>query len=73
VAPEVPACAKKERSASSTTSRSTAITAWSTGSEQAKALHGYGWVDRSKGVIHIPIDEAMKDVVARQARRGRPK
>jgi hypothetical protein len=33
---------------------------------KAKALNGYGWVDKQKGVIHIPIDEAIKDVV-RQA------
>jgi hypothetical protein len=33
---------------------------------RAKALNSYGWVDRQKGIIHIPIDEAMKDVV-RQA------
>ncbi|HEY2906984.1 MAG TPA: hypothetical protein VGJ29_13870 [Vicinamibacterales bacterium] len=23
-------------------------------------LNGYGWVDRNNGVVHIPIDEAMK-------------
>jgi hypothetical protein len=33
---------------------------------KAKALNSYGWVDRKKGLIHIPIDEAMKDVI-RQA------
>lgn len=37
--------------------------------EKHKALNGYGWIDRSKGIIHIPIDEAMKDVV-RQASAG---
>lgn len=25
-------------------------------------LHSYGWVDRSHGVVHIPIDRAMKKV-----------
>jgi hypothetical protein len=34
---------------------------WQT--EKTKALHSYGWVDRSKGLVHIPIDEAMKEVV----------
>ena len=34
--------------------------------EKAKALNSYGWVDKKKGLIHIPIDEAMKDVI-RQA------
>lgn len=23
-------------------------------------LHSYGWVDRNAGVVHIPIDQAMK-------------
>ena len=27
-------------------------------------LHNYGWVDRQKGVVHIPIDEAKGRVVA---------
>jgi hypothetical protein len=26
--------------------------------EEAK-LHGYGWVDRNAGVVHIPIERAM--------------
>ncbi|MGQ0506481.1 MAG: hypothetical protein ACT4TC_14305 [Myxococcaceae bacterium] len=29
---------------------------------QVKALHSYGWVDRSRNVIHIPIEEAMKQL-----------
>jgi hypothetical protein len=37
--------------------------------EKDKALRSYGWVDRKKGVVHIPIDEAMKEVV-RQAGGG---
>lgn len=32
--------------------------------EQNKALHDYGWVDQQKGVVHIPIEEAKKRVVA---------
>ena len=29
-----------------------------------KILHSYGWVDKEAGVVRIPIDEAMKRVVA---------
>jgi hypothetical protein len=31
--------------------------------ERLQKLNGYGWVDRSKGIIHIPIQQAMKDVI----------
>lgn len=34
--------------------------------EKAKALSSYGWADRAKGLVHIPIEEAIKDVI-RQA------
>jgi hypothetical protein len=27
--------------------------------EQEGRLHSYGWVDREKGLVHIPIDRAM--------------
>jgi len=30
---------------------------------QQKALRSYGWVDRQKGIAHIPIDEAMRMLV----------
>ena len=30
-----------------------------------RRLHGYGWVDRSRGVVRIPIDRAMGIVAAR--------
>jgi hypothetical protein len=33
--------------------------------EEEKRLNGYGWVDRGKGIVHIPIRQAMKDAVAR--------
>jgi hypothetical protein len=33
--------------------------------EQRTALSGYGWVDRSKGLARIPIDEAMRIIAAR--------
>ena len=29
---------------------------------QLDKLHSYGWVDQSTGVVHIPIDEAMRIV-----------
>lgn len=32
--------------------------------EEEKRLNGYGWVDRGKGIVHIPIHQAMKDAVA---------
>jgi hypothetical protein len=35
--------------------------------EKEKALRSYGWVDRKKGLVHIPIDEAMKEVVRQSA------
>jgi hypothetical protein len=28
-------------------------------------LTAYYWVDRDKGIVHIPIEEAMKQIVAR--------
>ncbi len=30
----------------------------------ARRLSSYGWVDRSKGIAHIPIEQAMQRVVA---------
>ena len=35
--------------------------------EQRGRLGGYAWVDREKGIVAIPIEEAMKRVVARGA------
>jgi hypothetical protein len=29
-------------------------------------LHGYGWVDRAKGRVHIPIERAM-ELMAKEA------
>jgi len=31
--------------------------------KQEATLTSYGWVDRSKNLIHIPIDQAIKDVI----------
>jgi hypothetical protein len=33
--------------------------------EQFGKLNSYGWVDQSSGVVHIPIDEAMRIVSER--------
>jgi hypothetical protein len=33
--------------------------------EQRAALAGYAWVDRSKGIVRIPIDQAMRIIAAR--------
>lgn len=33
--------------------------------EQRMALSGYGWVDRSKGLARIPVQEAMRILAAR--------
>jgi hypothetical protein len=35
---------------------------------EEERLHHYGWVDRARGVAHIPIDEAMDLVVAETGR-----
>jgi hypothetical protein len=36
---------------------------------EEQRLHSYGWVDKEKGVAHIPIEQAMELVV----RRGLPR
>jgi hypothetical protein len=30
--------------------------------EEEKRLNGYYWIDKKKGIVHIPIDQAMKEV-----------
>src|SRR3712207_4327108 len=32
--------------------------------EQTKALAGYGWVDKEKGTVRIPVDRAMELALA---------
>ena len=34
-------------------------------SEEGAALEGHGWVDREKGVVHIPVERAMDLIAAR--------
>lgn len=31
--------------------------------EKLARLHGYGWVDRDSGIAHIPIEQAMQQIV----------
>jgi hypothetical protein len=40
---------------------------WQLKQGQREKLQSYGWVDQSTGVVHIPIDEAMRLVVERGA------
>ncbi len=39
---------------------------------EAQFLQGYGWVDPAAGVVHIPIEQAMRLYVERQARAAAP-
>ena len=34
--------------------------------ERKARLHSYGWTDKSKGLIHIPIDKAMDELAGAQ-------
>jgi hypothetical protein len=38
--------------------------------DQRRRLDSYGWVDRDAGVIHIPIQRAMDEVVSELSRTG---
>lgn len=35
-------------------------------SDERRQLESYGWVDREKGIAHIPIDQAMDRVIRGQ-------
>ena len=37
---------------------------------EEQALHSYGWVDKQKGIVRIPIEEAKKLLAARIAVQG---
>jgi hypothetical protein len=39
---------------------------------QLEKLDTYGWVDQSAGVVHIPIDEAMRIVSERNSMSANP-
>ncbi len=38
--------------------------------EQSKTLQHYGWIDRSRGIVHVPIDVGM-DLVLAERRGGK--
>jgi len=40
--------------------------------EEQKELTSYGWVDPPAGIVHVPIDEAIKIVAARGLPRATP-
>jgi hypothetical protein len=40
--------------------------------EEQKKLHGYHWIDRQNGIVHIPIEQAMQNL-ARDGIDGFPK
>ena len=35
--------------------------------QQRRRLHGFGWVERERGVVHVPIDRAIALYVAEHA------
>lgn len=37
-----------------------------------KKLTTYGWVDREKGIVRIPIDQAMEKLVAQHRQQSAP-
>jgi hypothetical protein len=34
-----------------------------------KRLGSYGWVDKAKGIVHVPIDKAIDEVVSQHAQQ----
>jgi hypothetical protein len=47
------------------------LAVWRAG--RAARLNGYGWVDRSKGIVHIPIERAMEQAASGVLPDGAPK
>jgi len=41
--------------------------------ERAARLNGYGWTDRSKGLVHIPIERALEEAASGALPEGAPK
>jgi len=37
--------------------------------DETERLSSYGWVDRDKGVIHVPIDKAIEQLVAEKGKK----
>ena len=40
--------------------------------EHGARLNGFGWVDRSKGIAHVPIERAMEAVASGALPAGAP-
>jgi hypothetical protein len=40
--------------------------------QEEKGLNSYGWVDRNAGIVSIPIEEAIRKVVADGVPRWAP-
>jgi hypothetical protein len=36
---------------------------------EERVLHGYAWVDREKGIVRIPIEQAMEILAEKQGGR----
>jgi len=47
----------------------TVRTAERTRAQQTKQLQSYGWIDRDKGLIHVPIDKAIDQFVAEKGKK----
>ena len=47
----------------------TVRTAERTRAEQLRQLQSYGWIDRDKGVIHVPIDKAIDQLVSEKGKK----
>ncbi len=41
--------------------------------ERAARLNGYGWIDRAKGLAHVPIERAMEAAVGGTLPDGAPR
>jgi hypothetical protein len=39
--------------------------------QQRQQLSSYGWVDRPRGLIHVPIERSMKEIIEEHAREGK--
>ncbi|MFL5249921.1 MAG: hypothetical protein ACJ79V_19025 [Myxococcales bacterium] len=44
-------------------------TAERTRAQYLKRLQSYGWIDRDKGLIHVPIDKAIDQFVAEKGKK----
>ena len=41
--------------------------------ERSSRLNSYGWVDRAKGIVHVPIERAMEATMAGSLPEGAPR